>query len=316
MRSRGWVRGATMFITLLFFTAMGGPSSAKLAISMSTALGRQNKKVVSGTLTRQWKSCATSDETFDLRKLASKGNFTDSSNLSIGDRCGAPRTVVVGGTVVGSLSHSLDWSYVKKHYDASGLRLEGRGWMVVYDLSVTDIEDGFRPRVADGTENNNTVAWQLSGAYMNWIRDDAIEDDYLMSGLIQDTLIDGTNRFISAYPRAGTHYSNQGMTVTVNNVLVHMKSMKNSHDKDGFGFGGIFKWSDKAGSVNMSDSIFLLDEAPTYKTPFPKGNYSNVTLVLGPNFDGPYPTALPKGVHTTRDMSVWKDARSTWLNTH
>jgi hypothetical protein len=66
----------------------------------------------------------------------------------------------------------------------------------------------------------------------------------------------------------------------------------------------------------MSDSIILLDEQPISHEPFPKGSYSNVTLVLGPNFKATYPTALPKGVRTTRHMSVWRKARRAWLNSH
>jgi hypothetical protein len=66
----------------------------------------------------------------------------------------------------------------------------------------------------------------------------------------------------------------------------------------------------------VRNSIFLLDEQPIYHEPFPKGSYSNVTLVLGPGFKGRYPTPLPRGVHTTRDMTVWRKARRAWLRSH
>jgi hypothetical protein len=47
-----------------------------------------------------------------------------------------------------------------------------------------------------------------------------------------------------------------------------------------------------AGKVDVSDSVFLLDEQLISSDPFPPGAYSNVTLVLGPDFEGRYPGDL------------------------
>jgi hypothetical protein len=137
---------------------------------------------------------------------------------------------------------------VKEHDNSLGLRLEGNVWMASYHLRVSDIEDGFRPRVRDGMQRRTKVRFLLSGAYMDWIRDDAVEDDDLMPGVVEDTLIDGTNRFLSARPVEGSHFANHHMVVKVRDVLVHMKAMRNGRASDGRGFGGIFKWSDQAGS--------------------------------------------------------------------
>jgi hypothetical protein len=111
--------------------------------------------------------------------------------------------------------------------------------MASHGLRVIDIEDGFRPRVKDGSQQNASVEFLLSGAYMDWIRDDAVEDDDLMSGTIEDSLIDGGNRFLSARPHDGSAYSNHRMVVTVRNVLVHLTPMRNDGAKDRKGFGGI-----------------------------------------------------------------------------
>jgi hypothetical protein len=297
--------------------SLSGASAAEDFISRKEALARSNLIVVSGDHIEQWRVCTTKNRTYDLRKFNSSGTFGDLSNLSIGNDCGAARTVVVGGTVTGTISQTLTWNEVKSQYDADGLRFEGKGWLASFGLSVQDVEDGFAPRVADGTEQDSTVPFLLKGAYMDWIRDDAIEDDDLMSGVIKDTLIDGTNRFLSARASASATYTNHSMVVRITNVLVHMKAMPNERDKnDGIGFGGIFKWSDAAGEVKMSDSVFLLDEQPLTDEPFPKGTYSNVILVLGPDFEGRYRTSLPDGVKVTRDLRVWRKARSAWLDVH
>ena len=296
---------------------VAGPSIAGGFISKKDALHRANVVVFSGPHHEQFRQCASDDLTYDLRKYLSGGSFGSDSNLSIGKDCAAERTAVVGGSVKGTISHSLTWDEVKSKYDADGLRLEGKDWLASFDLSVKDIEDGLAPRVTEGTEGGNTVRFLLAGAYMNWIRDDAIEDDSLMSGVIRDVLIDGTNRFLSARPSSSSSYTNTGMVVEVKNVLVHMMAMPNDRDSvDGVGFGGIFKWSDAAGKVDVSDSIFLLDEQPLSDDPFPAGTYSHVTLVLGPDFQGSYPGSLPHGVKVTRKMSVWGKARRAWLKAH
>jgi hypothetical protein len=302
---------------LVLVASLSGTSAAEDFISRKEALARSNLVVVSGDHNEQWRVCATKNRAYDLRKFTSSGNFGDLSNLSIGKDCGAARTVVVGGAVTGTISHSLTWNEVKSQYDADGLRFEGKSWLASFGLSVQDIEDGFAPRVAEGTEQDNTIPFLLKGAYMDWIRDDAIEDDGLMSGVIKNTLIDGTNRFLSARPSASATSTNHSMVVTITNVLVHMKAMPNERDKaDGIGFGGIFKWSDAAGEVEMSDSIFLLDEQPLTDEPFPPGTYSHVILVLGPDFVGRYRTSLPDGVTVTRKLWVWRKARSAWLDAH
>jgi len=302
---------------LISVAALPGTSAASGFISRKDALDRTDIVVESGEHTDPWRVCAADDRTYDLRNFTSTGNFDSTSNISIGNDCGADRTAVVGGSVRGTISHTLTWDDVKSNYDSDGLRLEGTDWLASFGLRVQNIEDGFAPRVASDTQQDNTVRFLLSGARMNWIRDDAIEDDYLMSGVIRNVLIDGTNRFLSARPSESQTYTNHGMVVRIEHALVHMKAMPNGRDQeDGVGFGAIFKWSDAAGTVEMSDSIFLLDEQPIQDEPFPSGTYSHVTLVLGPDFIGRYPGPLPDGVKTTRHMRVWREARNAWIADH
>lgn len=293
------------------------PASAAGFITRREALDRENVVVESGDHDSAYRDCPTDDDqTFDLRRFDSTGSFGTDNNVMIGKDCAEARTVVVGASILGTIPHSLTWDEVKSEYDADGLRLEGTDWMASFGLRVENLEDGFAPRVPDGTEQDNTVRFLLRGAYMDWIRDDAIEDDDLMSGTIRDVLIDGADRFLSARPSEDTDYTNVDMVVVVKDVLVHLKAMNNDDADDGVGFGGIFKWSDAAGTVEVSDSIFLLDEQPTSSSPFPPGDYSNVTLVLGPDFEGRYEGDLPRGVDTTRRMRVWRSARRAWLEAH
>ena len=289
---------------------------AFLSVTRRQALDRPDVRTISGEHEEPLERCADDDRTFDLRRYGSVGSFDSTSNLSFGNDCAAERTIVVGGTVTGTISHRLTWYEVKHQYEAEGLRFEGDDWLASFGLSVENIEDGFAPRVTDGTEDGNDVGFLLAGAYMDWIRDDAIEDDALMSGVIRDVLIDRTNRFLSARPTSGSGYANPGMVVVISNALVRFRPMPNERAEDGRGFGGIFKWDEAAGEVIVSDSIFFLDERPISDEPFAPGSYSNVTIVLGPDFEGRYPGELPDGVDVTRTVSVWGRARRAWLEAH
>jgi hypothetical protein len=104
------------------------------------------------------------------------------------------------------------------------------------------------------------------------------------------------------------------MRVEIHGVLVHMKAMPNDDGRGGDGFGGIFKWSDAAGTVDMSDAIFLLDEPPISDEPFPPGSYTHVKLVL--DYRGRCPGELPDGSSTTHRLGVWHRARHRWIRGH
>lgn len=310
-RRRGPIAAVVLAILV---PVMVGPAVRAGVITRRAALDRSDVVAVSGDVTDRWRVCPATDRTYDLRGLRSIGSFDDLANLSVGNDCASAGVVTIGGAAVGTMSHALTWEQVKAAYDAAGLRFEGTSWLASFGASLVDLEDGFAPRVTEGTEGDNDVEFLLSGTYMNWIRDDAIENDDLMSGVIRNVLIDGTNRFLSARPRDGDSYTNHGMVVRIDDALIHMKAMPNGGADDGKGFGGIFKWSDAAGTVKVSDAIFLLDEAPISHEPLPPGTYTNVKLVLG--FAGRYPGDLPDGVSTTHRLGVWKRARHRWIHAH
>ena len=304
---------AVVVLTILVATMVTDAAHAGV-ITRRAALDRPDVVEVSGDVSDRWRVCPATDRTYDLRGLRSIGSFDDLANMSVGNDCAEAGVVTVGGAAVGTMSHALTWEEVKATYDAAGLRFEGTSWLASFGASLVDVEDGFAPRVTEGTEGDNDVRFLLSGTYMNWIRDDAIEDDDLMSGVIRNVLIDGTNRFLSARPRGGDTYTNHGMVIHVQDVLVHMKAMPTGNADDGAGFGGIFKWSDAAGTVDVSNAMFLLDEAPISHAPFPPGTYAHVKLVLG--YAGRYPGNLPDGVSTTHRLGVWKHARHRWTRAH
>jgi hypothetical protein len=238
---------------------------------------------------------------------------------------GGPEGVcVLGGSVVGTQPRELPWRFMKKCYDGDAVHIESAGPMVVDGLYSENVEDTFGPRGGGYRIIRN--------AYAKYLRDDFVENDGLLSGEIDDCLVEGAHVFISARPgrqaaeRAYAAKKDNPPHVRVRNTLVHippmpydgdMKLADQDHIVDGMSGGKLFKWSPAGGTLDVADCVFRLDmmspNGPKSMS-FPGGTYKNVTLVwLG---DGNYPAPLPEGVTVTRDVSVWEKARAAWIERH
>ena len=297
-------------------------------ITKGEALARPDLVRVAGRWDTQYRVKAARDRTYDMRTFVSTSVPADEDTaVSIGKDAPAEGTVVVGPKILGAIDRTLTWQEVKSRYDGEGLRLEGTGWMAVFGLRVDNVEDGFAPRTRDGAQQDSSDRFLLEHAYMSYIRDDCVEDDDLLSGVIRDSFFDGCNRFLSSRPSSDTSYSNHGQLVSVRNTLVHMVAMphEDAVDGDGTAHGAPFKWDDTAGRVELRNVIFLVDERPISSDDairFPAGTFDNVVIVLGPRFDGDrdgdvvekdWPVAIPEGVRITRNMRLWSDAVDDWF---
>ena len=295
------------------------------------ALARPNVVTAAGT----WTSSYEVDRppaltTYDLRSFTSTAYpFATLYAVRFGGTNPAVDLVTVGGVVLGQIDRNLTYEEVYANYAGDALRVSSADRAATYDLRVDNVVDGYNPRVAEGTEQDNTVRFLLDGAYMTYIRDNAVENDNLMSGTIRDCLFDGVFTLLSAKGSATSTYTNTAMVVTLERVIARLQAMPRASAADGFAHNKVFKWDyDAAGSVVVRDSIFYLEELPdgiSDNLPFPQGVYQNVTVVLGAGFDGDgdgdvtdldYPGGFPAGVTQSRDLSIFTAAHDAWLTAH
>jgi hypothetical protein len=229
---------------------------------------------------------------------------------------------ISGVSVSGVQSKDLPWRVVKAMWDGDAIHVKGcSGTVKVSDVFFDNVEDGFGP--CEGLSK-----WSLENAYMRSIRDDAIENDGLVSGEIINCLIDGCYVFLSEQSGPSSQ-EEEASVVTIRDSLVHVQSQP--HDgvtgkawrdrnvqigDDGIGRapGMLFKWFEGAGTIDVRDCVFRVDGV-SFNGPaamaFPPGQYENVTLIwLG---KGDYPQPLPTGVKLTRDVKVWNHARAQWI---
>lgn len=225
-----------------------------------------------------------------------------------------------GLAVLGVQSLDLPWRVVKEMWDGDALLAKNcEGTLEVSDVYFRNTEDGLGPE-------EKLEHWRLERAWMEDIRDDAIENDDLIPGEVINCLIDGCFVFLSQ--RAPDGRVNE-ITTVVRDSLIRVSAQP--HDgaegkpwrdrfivvgDDGIGRapGMIFKWESSSGRVEMRDCILRMD-AVSINGPddmrFPPGTYENVSLVwTGPE---PYPVPVPKGVSITSDPAIWEKARADWI---
>ncbi len=300
-----------------------GSAAAHHIPTRRQALARRGTVVRSGTTSTPLKARGT-NRTFHLRRWTYKGAIY-ASNAAIALTPG-DRAATVGGRVLGSYSHTSERGALYYRTNSAAIRVEGNDWMAAWNLRVDNWWDGFRPR----SDTFKITHWLLEDAYFSYIRDDAIENDEVMSGTVRDSLFDGANMAFSNSPSSSSSACNPGAVLKLRGVLAHLDAMPHEDGGgDGLGHAQLFKWTSScSGKVKATNSVFYVEETSVNgrsSMAFPAGTYSNNVVVLGPRFDGDgdgsttdrdYPGLPAEGVRQTRDTSVWTKARNAWLARH
>lgn len=231
----------------------------------------------------------------------------------------ASRLCWIGGTVLGSIPADMTWEGAHD-LNQPCLKIVATLWMTVDGLRCDDTGDGLRPReVSTGAQN---VSMLIHDTYFTRIRDDCLENDGIIGGVLRDNLWDGCNTGISERPsdNQGTFPQPASETLTLDHMLIGLRI--SSHEA-GQGENALFKWSDSANRLVIRCSIFKVDEVSLngIDTMAIPGTLDDracpdapTTLVwLG---GGPYPGRLPPGIRVTSRIEVWNEAVDAWLCEH
>lgn len=167
----------------------------------------------------------------------------------------------------------------------------------------------------------------VQDAHFTNIRDDCVENDYLRTGVVQDSLLDGCYTGFSARSECSS-CDGQQRVWTIRNTLVRLQPYYGVYKNRGQvpGHGGFFKWDSSGISPRLAlhNNVFRADQdASSIGLDIPQDKLaecSNNTMVwLGP---GNYPGDLPTTFNgqpcfaLTRDQSVWDNAKAKWLREH
>ena len=299
--------------TTLASAAMGLALWAQSAAA-SECLDRPNDHIIAispGVYTDSLrKRLDDEDETLDARGAKWRLSFTGhQKGVTVYPTFNG--TCIVGASVVGTQSRTMEWRDVK---NSDGVRFayseSTPGRFVAEGLYVDNVGDGIET-VKDSRGAGHGYHFVLRNSYFRDIRDDAIENDTCHSGEIRNVLVDNAFTFLSARPTQGRHL-NTGSTapiITIRDALVHVNA-------EG---GRLFKWPNANATctpeprLDIRDSLFRVDHWPL-EAEFPLGTFDNVTIVWTGN--GSIPVQIPAGVTVTTDLNVWLDARRDWLEAY
>lgn len=118
-----------------------------------------------------------------------------------------------GGTIWGEVPQESDWQYT--YNNSAAVRVANAPGVIVEDWSIHKAWDGIRFYV--GSDN-----WLIDDVLMTNLRDDAVENDYVLTGTIRDSLFDGVFSGISL--GNGEDADGSDNVVTLQNVFMRNQS--------------------------------------------------------------------------------------------
>lgn len=239
---------------------------------------------------------------------------------------GGPGICFSGGTITGSYPEQISsdphttWDYM---HGTTGLSVFSAN-TILENTSITNYGDaiGF----SSGTEN-----FRVKGVHLQNIRDDCLQNDWLYSGIIEDSLFDGCYTGISARTYDGQDppvVDGSNNVMTIKDSLIRLKPTWGVYKNKGLipGHGEFFKWDHSGISPRLSlhNNIFRADQpANSSGMGLPEGKLAscshNIMVWLG---TGDYPDPLPSTFNgqpcftISTDISVWDNAVSAWLSRH
>ena len=222
-----------------------------------------------------------------------------------------------GGRIEGTFSNTT--SYADMH-DTYGLLVYGPN-MVIENVRIHNYGDGVS---FDVPEDSN---WTIRSSHFSYLRDDCIENDFLNSGLVEDSFYDGCYDGYSARTYGHRqHQDGSANLVTIRNTLMRLQPMPTVYIGPAPGHARFFKL-DRAGispRMALHNNIFRVDQLPSHGRPkdgmfFIPPSWklescsNNIIVWLVP---GEFPETLPSCYTLTRDKSVWDKAAARWLAAH
>jgi hypothetical protein len=235
---------------------------------------------------------------------------------------GDPGIRVLGGRILGQYDRTLGWDDMHSTNNAGVAFSNDQS--TVDGFRIDNVTDGFRPRPGN--------MFTIRNAWLSYVRDDCVENDYASAGLVDDSLFDGCYVAFSARPSSGllaAGYNGRNNVWTIQNSLIRLRPMPGPRDPspDNLGHGEFFKWhlwdrpnDSVSPKLVLNNNVFMAERAgqTADRMGIPPGKLescsNNVMVWLG---SGPFPgPALPSCFTVTTDRAVWDNAVAAWKARH
>jgi Big-like domain-containing protein len=216
---------------------------------------------------------------------ASTAQFMTGSNFPV--RVSGAHLCWHGGKIIGQLPPSTSWPTMIKTF---AILVDTGTNATVEDFTMFDYGNGV-------SLQQNAPNYTVRSGYYIYDRDGCVENDYALSGTIDDVYMECYSPIADAGGFAGVDGRNN--LVTLKNSLVHLQPMDGVFKGSIPGTVGIFEWGTPSDSTSphlaLYNNVFRVDQnsVEPYLAP-PPGKLvdcaNNVMIWLG---SGPFPVTLP-----------------------
>ena len=221
-----------------------------------------------------------------------------------------------GGTIWGEVPQTSDWQYT--YNDSAALRIEEAPGVTVDGWRIDKAWDAIR--IHNGSDN-----FLINDVHLSNIRDDAIENEWVLSGSIRDSLFDGVFGGISL--GNGDNHDGSGHTVMLQNTFIRMEAyLANGEMTHGSPFKANTDAPGTSPDIRIINSVIAIEDPTHNGFARLKLAWENVVESRGNIFlnlsDTPLPSNYPKPpagfiiLQGQAARDYWEKVEAAWRNNH
>ena len=187
-----------------------------------------------------------------------------------------------GGEIIGQFPPSTTWKIMENTWS---LLADTGTNVTVEDVVIFDYGN-------EVTFGQNAPNWMVRSSFFPYGREGCIENDYQLSGTVDDVYLECYGAFVGS---SGFAVDGSNNLETVKNSVVHLQPMDGVYSGSVPGTIGIFEWGTTSPKLALYNNVFRADQNShsLYLAP-PPGKLvdraNNVMIWLG---SGPFPEPLP-----------------------
>jgi hypothetical protein len=320
--------------------AAGRPTSPfKVTTTPATAMrGPLVKVETNGPAHNRYMAFDVADDTtFDLTgaHIAGSPEHPMQQPFRAGEQERPPNGIrIIGGVVDGGIPREWGWSLTHA-FGGVGFYTVSTGLHRLEGSRIHNVEDGWHPHETPSFKLRaypNTGRFLMRHCYLTGIRDDCLENDEFLPGVIEDSLFDGVWTLLSEQnerqaglfrPNVTTIGPNEDPNIHLTRVFVRL-TVTNANEK---GPGKWFKLMGRESPVHqihITDCVFATDAEPRqggWRTVgFPKNaTFRGTNYVLWLGQPGTYGGQIPPQVQFLEGQAAkdkWHEVRNQWLLAH
>lgn len=234
--------------------------------------------------------------------------------LSVSD---AGNIAITGGVFLGRVPQASDWRYT--YCNSAAVHVRRSPNVVVDGIRIAGAWDGIRASVG-------SPDLLLKNSWISDVRDDAVENDYLYSASVEDTLIDGSFQGISVKASgAGVRYGTHA-TLALSGVLLRLREYPYRGQS---WFGALTKNGAMPPAIQISNSVVAIDYRGGATWPdYWSRSWSKVVRSRNNIFlwlsDQPIPATFPLPPKASgftvlsgdQARKLWARAKQNWIDCH